>query len=69
MPKTAFLNFRLIAGAPGPTGQTAASTPYVGWFNFTNFATAMTSLTFAPSGGTFDAGAVYLYRRRSFIVA
>jgi hypothetical protein len=50
MPKTAFINFRLIAGAAGPTGNT-------------------TALTFAPSGGTFDAGAVYLYRRRSFIVA
>jgi hypothetical protein len=69
MPKTAFINFRLIAGAAGPTGNTTALTPYVGWFNFTNFATAMTSLTFAPSAGNFDAGAVYLYRRRSFIVA
>jgi hypothetical protein len=69
MPKTAFINFRLIAGAAGPTGNTTAITPYVGWFNFTNFATAMTSLTFAPSAGNFDAGAVYLYRRRSFIVA
>lgn len=67
-PKTGFVNSRSIAGSSAiqPTA-TAASSPFVGYFAFSNFATAMSSVTLSPSGGNLDAGQVLLYRRRNFM--
>lgn len=68
-PKTAFINIRAVAGSAGPFAlKTGADVPpWVGFFNFTNLASALTSTTVSISSGNFDAGAIYLYRRRNFI--
>ena len=69
-PKTAKSEFRVAV--PGSlvwvTPATAVgSPPAMGFLTFPNLAAALTSVAFTWSGGSFDAGSAYLYRRRNFM--
>ena len=67
-PKVGKLHFRETAGSTGIAAQsTAAGTPFNGDFNFGSMASALTSTTLDFVTFNFDAGQVYLYRRRNFM--
>lgn len=67
-PKWAMLHLRTAAGSTGPAAFTStAGPPYYGLFNFSALASGLSSITLAPSAGSFDAGRVLLYRRRNFM--
>lgn len=69
-PKTGFVNTRITGGSTGvATLNSAAATPFVGHFNFSAMAAALTSIDLSWSSGSFDAGQVFLYRRRNYVVA
>jgi hypothetical protein len=44
-----------------------AATPLLGYFVFSNFATALTSVTLDWTAGSWDQGKLYLFRRRNFM--
>ena len=67
-PKTAFINVRDTAGSTAIRAlDGAAATPFVGYFNFSNLASSLTSISFNFSAGNHDAGQYFLYRRRNYI--
>lgn len=69
-PKYGFLQNRQD-GAGYTTGMkaldSAAAVPFMGYFGFSNFASALTSVAIGPSSGVHDAGRYYLSRRRNYI--
>lgn len=68
LPKWAMVNLRSVAGSTGIAPfATAAGTPYLGAFNFSAFASGLTSVALGFSAGNIDAGAIYLYRRRNYM--
>ena len=68
LPKWAMVNLRTVAGSTGVKAfGSAAATPYLGAFNFSAFASGLASVALGFSGGNFDAGAIYLYRRRNYM--
>lgn len=69
-PKTAKSEFRIAAPGSlvGVTPATAVGPPpAMGFLTFPNLAAALSSVAFTWSGGSFDAGSAYLYRRRNFM--
>jgi hypothetical protein len=69
-PKTAKSEFRIAV--PGSLVWVTPATavggpPAMGFLTFPNLAAALTSVAFTWSGGSFDAGRAYLYRRRNFM--
>jgi hypothetical protein len=68
LPKWAMVHLRTASGSAGPAAFTSSSaTPYYGLFNFTNLATALSSVAFAYSSGNINGGQIFLYRRRNFM--
>lgn len=68
LPKWAMVNLRSVAGSTGIAPfATAAATPYLGAFNFSAFTSGLASVEIRYNGANFDAGAIYLYRRRNYM--
>lgn len=68
LPKWAMVNLRQAAGATALKAfDSTAATPYLGAFAFSAFTAGLASLEIRYNPVNFDAGAVYLYRRRNYM--
>ena len=68
LPKWGMANIRDAAGSTGIRAfSTASGAPFFGPIVFSAMSGALSSLAISITAGNFDAGAIYLYRRRNYM--